>query len=143
MENRVLDIDPNAVMLRAEWMYDYKSYKDNYFLNVINATSSISNSSKQFRGVTYPQEVVDNMKNVFSLAGGAYNFGSETTKSIYEITKDFIKFIGNDVELYDIEPRHNLWMNCNKARQQGVVFSSVEDGLIKCYNDYKEQTGQG
>ena len=23
MENRVLDIDPEAVMLRAEWMYDY------------------------------------------------------------------------------------------------------------------------
>ena len=29
MENRVLDIDPDAVMLRAEWMYDYYLKRSN------------------------------------------------------------------------------------------------------------------
>ena len=32
MEHRVLQIDPNAVMLRAEWMYDYYLKKSNYFV---------------------------------------------------------------------------------------------------------------
>ena len=32
MEARVLDIDPDAVMLRAEWMYDEYFKKSNYFM---------------------------------------------------------------------------------------------------------------
>ena len=40
------------------------------------------------------KEVAENIENVISLPGGAYNFGSETTKSMYEITKDFLKLIG-------------------------------------------------
>ena len=35
MEERVLGIDPDAVMLRAEWMYDYYLKKSNYFMNII------------------------------------------------------------------------------------------------------------
>ena len=31
MEQRVLDIAPESVMLRAEWMYDYYLKKSNYF----------------------------------------------------------------------------------------------------------------
>ena len=37
MEQRVLDISPDAVMLRAEWMYDYYLKRPNYFMNIINA----------------------------------------------------------------------------------------------------------
>lgn len=35
MEQRVLEIKPDAVMLRAEWMYDYYLKKSNYFMNII------------------------------------------------------------------------------------------------------------
>lgn len=136
MENRVLDIIPSAVMLRAEWMYDYYLKKPNYFMNVLNATDSLSFSSKQFRGITYLQEVVENVEKVVKLSGGAYNFGSETTKSMYEITKEFLHRINKKIELNDIAPRHNLWMNCEKATLNGVTFSNVEDGLIKCAKDY-------
>ena len=37
MEQRVLDRQPDSVMLRAEWMYDYISPRGNYLLNVLNA----------------------------------------------------------------------------------------------------------
>ena len=37
MEQRVLDILPDAVMLRAEWMYDYYLQRPNYLMNIINA----------------------------------------------------------------------------------------------------------
>jgi len=136
MEKRVLDIDPDAVMLRAEWMYDYYLKKSNYFMNIINATDAVSFSSREFRGVTYVKEVVQNMEKVRLLPGGAYNFGSETTKSIHEITGEFINLIGKDIKLEDRLPGHNLWMNCEKARKYGVEFSSVEDGLKKCTEDY-------
>lgn len=136
MENRVLDIDPDAVMLRAEWMYDYYQKRGNYFMNILNAKGEISYSSKQYRGVTYLKEVADNMEKVFQLPGGAYNFGSETTKSIYDITKEYIDLLGFDLTLNDAPAYHNLWMNCDKARGYGVAFSSVEDALIKCARDY-------
>jgi len=77
------------------------------------------------------------MENVRKLPGGAYNFGSETTKSMYEISKAFLQAIGKTaVRVEDAPSRHNLWMNCEKARRLGVDFLSVEDGLIACARDY-------
>ena len=137
MESRVLDIAPDSVMLRAEWMYDYYLKKSNYFMNILNASDTICSSSCQFRGITYVKEVAENMANVALLPGGVYNFGSETTKSMYEITKDFLKYIGKNLTVNDNKSVHNLWMNCQKARNSGVDFSTVEKGLEMCANDYK------
>ena len=137
MEQRVLDILPDAVMLRAEWMYDYYLQRTNYLMNIINAKESVAFSSRQFRGVTYLKEVAENMEKVAVLPGGAYNFGSETTKSIYEITQEFIEILGKKLKLKDAPALHNLWMNCDKARKYGVEFSNVTDGLRKCAEDYK------
>lgn len=136
MEQRVLDIAPDAVMLRAEWMYDYYLKKSNYFMNILRAEEPLCFSSRQFRGVTYVKEVAENMENVMRLPGGAYNFGSETTKSMYDITKEFLAALGKDIGVEDAPPRHNLWMNCEKARRLGVDFLSVEDGLNACAKDY-------
>lgn len=137
MENRVLDIDPNAVMLRAEWMYDYGAQRKNYLMQVLQAKDAVAFSSRQYRGVTYLREVAENMQNVLRLPGGAYNFGSETTRNMYEITQEFLMMIGKNIRLEDAPARHNLWMNCDKARKCGVVFSSVEDGLKACVKDYQ------
>jgi len=137
MEKRVLDIDPDAVMLRAEWMYDYYLKKTNYFMNIINAENSVRFSSHQYRGITYVKEAAENMENVRLLPGGVYNFGSETTKSMYEISREFLQQIGRtEIRVEDSEPRHNLWMNCEKARKHGVIFQSVEDALKECAKDY-------
>ena len=136
MEQRVLDIAPHAVMLRAEWMYDYYPQRANYFMNIINAQESVAFSSKQYRGVTYVKEVAENMERALQLPGGAYNFGSETTRSMYEITEEYLTILGKQIRLEDAPPRHHLWMNCDKARRHGVVFQSVEDGLIQCAKDY-------
>lgn len=136
MEQRVLDIDPNAVMLRAEWMYDYYLIKSNYFMNILRAKESVSFSSREYRGITYVKEVAQNMEAVLHLPGGSYNFGSETTKSMNEITKEFAEFIGHNLRIEEKPASRNLWMNCEKARKYGVRFSSVEDGLKICAKDY-------
>ena len=136
MEHRVLDIDPNAVMLRAEWMYDYYLKKSNYFMGILNATDSLCYSSQQYRGITYVKEVAQNIDNIITLPGGSYNFGSETTKSMHEITKEFLRAIGKDIRVDDFPSQQNLWINCDKARAHGVTFSSVENGLLRCARDY-------
>ena len=136
MEQRVLDITPDAVMLRAEWMYDYYLKKSNYFMNVLNAKDSVCFSSSQYRGLTYVKEVAENMERVALLPGGVYNFGSETTKSMYEITTGFLAALGKNTKAEDAPHRHNLWMNCDKAKSFGIGFSDVTDGLLKCAKDY-------
>ena len=105
-------------------------------MNIINAKDTIAFSSRQYRGITYVKEVAENMENVIRLPGGAYNFGSETEKSMHEISKEFIELIGKNIKLEDAPARHNLWMNCEKARKLGVDFKSVEDGLKSCAKDY-------
>lgn len=136
MEQQVLDIAPDAVMLRAEWMYDHYLKKGNYFMNVLRAQDSLQFSSRQYRGITYVREVARNMDRVITLPGGVYNFGSETEKSMYEITGEFLRRIGKQIRLEDGPPRHNLWMNCEKARALGVDFPSVEQSLLDCARDH-------
>jgi len=123
-------------MLRAEWMYDYYLKKTNYFMNILNATQSVGFSSRQYRGITYVKNVAQNMDTVMQLPGGIYNFGSETQKSMYEITQEFLALLRKQIPLEDAPPRHNLWMNCEKARGFGVRFPSVEDGLKQCAKDH-------
>ena len=136
MEQRVLEITPDSVMLRAQWMYDYYLKKPNYFMNILNAQDSVAFSSKQYRGITYVKEVAENMEKTRCLPGGVYNFGSETARSMYEITREFLKVIGKTIILEDAPPRHNLWTNGEKARSCGVTFSSVENGLKSCARDH-------
>ena len=136
MEQRVLDLCPDSVLLRAEWMYDYYLKKGNYFMNVLTAKAPLRFSSRNYRGLTYVKEVAETIERTFSLPGGVYNFGSETTKSMYCITKEFLKILGKDIDVEDLSPAHNLWINCGKAQQHGIFFQSVEDGLRSCARDH-------
>ena len=137
MEKRVLDRQPDAVLLRAEWMYDYISPKPNYFLNVLNAKQPLA-FGRQYRGITYLREVCENMERVINLPGGIYNFGSETSQSMYEITEEFLRMTGSTQQVKEVPPAHNLWMDCSKAKKYGVVFSNVIDGLKRCLEDYEK-----
>ena len=136
MEQRVLEILPEAVMRRAEWMYDLRAPKPNYLLNILRAEGTVAFSSRQYRGVTYLGEVAENMDRVLALPGGAYNFGSETTLSMQELTKRLAALLGKPLAVEDAPPRHNLWMDCGKAARYGVVFSDVLTGLTKCLQEY-------
>ena len=132
MENRVLDLAPDAVMLRAEWMYDWPPVKPNYLSYILRAEGFVAFSSRQFRGITWVREVADNMPAVLKLPGGAYNFGSETDLSIYGITREFADYLGLNLAIEDMPPGHNLWMDCSKAARHGVRFSTALQGLTRC-----------
>ena len=142
MEQRVLDICPGAVMLRAEWMYDFYLKKPNYYMNIINAKEKVAFSSDQYRGITYVKEVAENIDNVIALPGGAYNFGSETTKSMYEVTREFVEALGIDLTVEDAPARHNLWMDCTKAKKYGVQFSDISKALRRCAVDNHYQNNR-
>lgn len=136
MDERVLDICPEAVILRAEWMYDYPSMRMNYLRIILEGKDRVAFSSNQYRGITWLREVAEAFSVIPGLPGGVYNFGSEATESMYEITRQFVNYLEKSLMVDDAPPRHNLWMNCEKARKHGIRFSKVEDALKRCVEVY-------
>ena len=143
-EERVLAISPNAVLLRASWMYDMPMYahanRGNFLLNTIGAVlqgKELCFSSEEYRGITYVREVVEQLDRVFDLPGGVYNYGSENSLHMLETVQSLLHALGTAYRVQDTERRrHYLWMDCSKIKQQGIYFDTTADGLKRCLKDY-------
>lgn len=143
MERRVLEISPDAVLLRATWMYDLPLYgaanRGNYLMNLLRAAATgapLMVPMEQYRGLTYVREAAKNMEKAMRLPGGVYNFGSETELTMGQITRQLREKLGLNLQILPGQPRHNLWMDCRKAAEGGCVFSSTAEGLETCLSDY-------
>ena len=98
-------------------------------------------SSRQYRGVTYLKEVAEAVPALTRLPGGVYNFGSETRKSIYQITRELVDFLQLHRTVTDGGNMQNLWMDCSRATGAGVRFSTVEDALRRAVMDWRDAFG--
>lgn len=143
MEQRVLDVLPDAVLLRATWLYDLPGYglpiRGNLPLNLIHAAlhgESLTFSPGDYRGVTYVQQAVENLLPALDLPGGVYNFGSENDLDMLETAWRFCSALHISPELLSGGRDRNLSMNTDKARQGGLVFDSTAQGIISCLHDY-------
>ena len=139
MERRVLDISPDAVMLRATWMYDMPLYgvpnRGNFLMSMLRARE-LAFSAAQHRAVTYVREVAGQIPAAAALPGGVYNFGSENPLGMLEVAQWLKKELDLPVELRDAGERHALWMDTSLAASRGVHFLSTLDGLRRCISDY-------
>ena len=143
MEQRVLDISPGAVLLRATWMYDMPLYqgdnRGNFLMNIIKsvlAGQPTAWSREQYRGLTYVREAAESMTGALQLAGGVYNFGSENSMNMYDTAQFLLSAMGAKGHLLEAGVRGNLWMDCEKARVGGVAFLNTQEGLARCLADY-------
>ena len=131
MEQRVAAISPDAVFLRAAWMYD----RSHGFPAVMRACEGVSTAPKQYRGLTWVQEVADNIRKPLALPGGAYNFGSECSVPMLVLQKEALRLLGKDCPVIEGEKRQNLWMNTAKAQSCGICFSDTLDGIRNCLTE--------
>ena len=143
MEQRVLDILPDAVMLRATWMYDMPLYgtanRGNFLVNMLRAAMAhtpVAFSKEQYRGITYVREAAKLMHKAIRLPGGVYNFGSENTLSMFETAQFLASEMKLDVEIRAAGKSRNLWMDCGKLKSEGCGFGSTAEGLQECIADY-------
>lgn len=139
MERRVLDVNPDAVLLRATWMYDMPLYgvpnRFNFLVGMLRARE-LAFSGASRRAVTYVREVAGHMEQAIALPGGVYNYGSESGLTMLETAqwlKDELKL---DVALSDAGPEHNLWMDCARLKRHGIRFNDAVGGLRQCIRDY-------
>ena len=139
MEQRTLEVNPEAVLLRATWMYDMPMYgvanRGNFLMNMLRS-KELSFSSIQHRAVTYVREVARHIMQAASLPGGVYNYGSENDLTMMDTALWLKKALSLPVTLHDAGPRHNLWMDCARAKNNGIHFAHTLDGLKECIADY-------
>ena len=139
MEKRALEISPEAVLLRATWMYDMPMYgypnRGKFLVNILR-NQEAAFSAAQHRAVTYVREVAKWTESALKLPGGVYNFGSENTLTMLETAQWLKERLGLPISLSDAGPRHPLWMDCGKAKARGICFKNTIDGLKQCISDY-------
>lgn len=145
-EQRALEICPESVALRATWMYDserpgMKTHR-NFVLNFQEAIKNgtpLRFATREFRGITWIEDVVRNIPHTFDLPGGVYNFGAENHLNTYETDVEYARIQGLDpdtIAIPDTErfPNHirNLSMSIQKAYEASggkIRFMTTLEGL--------------
>ncbi len=148
-EEEALRLCGDTVALRATWMYDNAlegmRTHGNFVLNIRKAIAektSLKFATREFRGITWVDEVVSNLPHTFALPGGVYNFGAENTLNTYETAMAYCDMLGcegiNELILPDHDrfPSHerNISISMRKAVEASggaIRFSSTIDGLKK------------
>ena len=146
MEQRVLDASPDTVLLRATWMYDLPGYglpiRGNLPLNLIKATmygEKLRFSNRDYRGITYVRQAVENLVPAANLPGGVYNYGSENSKNMVATARAFaeaMRLPDADSLIEAVDWQRNLSMNCEKIREYGIKFDTTQEGIYHCLRDY-------
>lgn len=142
-EQRVLDLLPDAVLLRVPWMYDLPGYqlpiRGNLPLNLLRAAlhgTPVQFSRNDWRGVSSVREVIGHLPAAASLPGGVYNFGSGNGCDMVRTAQQFAGRMGISVPIETMDWRRNLLMDGQKAAAHGIRFRSTLDGFRQCLSDY-------
>jgi len=141
-EQRGLAACPQAVMLRATWMYDLPGdglpIRGNLMMNLLgqakeNRTERFS--VNDFRGITYVRQVAELTEQALQLPGGAYNFGSPNDRNMFETAQAALRALGLPEALAqadDSRPARCLAMDPGKLNACGLAFDSTQEGFLRC-----------
>ena len=142
-EQRVLDLCPDSVHLRASWMYDLPGYglpiRGNLPLDLLRAAikgETVRFSRSDHRGVTYVRQVIENLVPAMELPGGVYNFGSGNAEDMVCTARQFAKVLGVTVRIKEESWNRNLVMDAAKLERFGIRFDTTQQGIRRCLRDY-------
>lgn len=142
-EQRVLDLCPDSVHLRASWMYDLPGYglpiRGNLPLNLLRAAlkgETVRFSRSDHRGVTYVRQVIENLEPAMELPGGVYNFGSGNAEDMVCTARRFAKALGITIKITEEIWERNLVMDAAKLERSGIRFAATQQGILRCLRDY-------
>ena len=146
MEQCVLDACPDAVLLRATWMYDLPGYglpiRGNLPLNLVKAAlqgEKLRFSKRDYRGITYVRQAVENLVPCMELPGGVYNYGSENSADMVTTAHTFaaaLRLPDADRLIEAADWQRNLSMDYGKLRRCGIAFDTTQEGICRCLRDY-------
>lgn len=138
MERKVLEILPDALVLRLPWMFEeYNSERPHTdivsrFWAAKNNNAPIRVSSKEFRGISNVDEICHNIIRSFDvLPGGVYNFGSENRMDSYATCLMIADGAGVPKSLIveDASWGRNISMDCRKISNYGIHFKDTIESI--------------
>lgn len=150
-EEEALRRCPDSVALRATWMYDIRREgmptHNNFVLNIeeaIRQNTPLRFATREYRGITWVDEVVRNIPHALELPGGVYNFGAENHLNTYETALAYLDMMGCDVP-HIAEPDHerfaahvrNISISMRKATEASdgaIQFADTVEGLRRFVN---------
>lgn len=142
-EQRVLDLCPDSVHLRAAWMYDLPGYglpiRGNLPMDLLRAAikgETVRFSRSDHRGVTYVRQVIENLVPAMELPGGVYNFGSGNAEDMVCTARQFAKALGISIKITEESWNRNLVMDAAKLERFGIRFDTTQQGIRRCLRDY-------
>ena len=148
-EERALQLCPDSVALRATWMYDARREgmytHNNFVINIKEALrqgTPLRFATREYRGITWVDEVVRNIPHTLQLPGGVYNFGAENTLNTYETARAYLEILKcNTPELVAIADEErfaahirNISISMTKATEASggaIQFADTIEGLRK------------
>ncbi len=148
-EEEALRLCGDTVALRATWMYDClregMPTHGNFVVNIHKALAEgmpLHFATREYRGITWVNEVVSNLPHTFTLPGGVYNFGAENTLNTYETALaygDILRSKGKEALILPDSSRfpaheRNISISMHKAIEASggaIRFSNTVDGLKK------------
>ena len=138
-EERVLALCPEAVLLRAPWMYDLPGdglpLRGNLPLNLLQAAQNgtpVRFSPNDHRGVSWVREVTEQLFPALQLPGGVYNFGSGNDADMVTTARQFAKALGVQVQIEPADFSRNLVMDSSKLAAQGIRFHDTLSSFDGC-----------
>jgi len=151
-EQRALDICPDAVMLRATWMYDLTGSavdtRGGFLPGLIRQAAEGRRerfSVHDYRGITYVKQAARLTEEALGLPGGAYNFGSPNGCHMADTARAALEALGlgeraDELVAQDCEGRpRRLVMDPAKLNAGGLTFDSTADGFLRCVQEARAQ----
>ena len=99
-ERLIAEVDEEAVLLRATWMYDAECVgmrtHPNFVVNIANALRTqtpLRFATREYRGITNIREVVEILPHCFNIPGGVYNFGAENLLNTYDTALAYARLL--------------------------------------------------
>ena len=123
-----------------EGMYTHPNFVTN-IKRAIEQKTCIKFATREYRGITWIEEVLKNLPHTLTLPAGVYNFGAENSLNSYETARAYCAILGHDPEkiiVADDEryPAHerNISISLKKileASNKAIKFSDTIEGLKK------------
>lgn len=171
-EQKMRAILPDSIALRLSWMYDLPdnkseaesdrpdmrmkydmaditgiqaTVKPNFLTQILDAVYKekvVAFSDREYRGITYAQEVAEQMEKILAAPGGVYHFASPAADTTYMLARQVFEVLGKGQQAEhllrkreDAAPR-SLAMTQEKVKEQGVYFSETLDGICRCLREH-------
>lgn len=113
-EQRMMQANAEAVALRATWMYDANSPEfpphANFVTNFARAIAErtpLRFATREYRGITWVEEVVENLPHTFALPGGIYNYGAENHLNTHQTACCYFSMLACGLSQSDIVQADN------------------------------------